>query len=366
MRKVCVIFGGRSGEHEVSVTSAESVVNSLDRSKYSVRTMAITRTGKWIGEITPAEYRAKFLDGSRRLDADARASLPSELLDTETRFEDREIVFPVLHGPFGEDGTIQGLLEMLDVPYVGSGVLGSAVAMDKALTKYVCLAYGIPVVEFEDITRFMWKDNHEPITEFLSKKVGFPCFVKPANLGSSIGITKVPDAESLADAMEEAFLYDMKVIVERAVECREIECSVLGNYHPEASIAGEIVPCNEFYDYNAKYLDDRSELIIPAKLDVEQVEQLQQLAVTAFVALNCFGMARADFFLDKETDEFFLNELNTIPGFTSISMYPKLWEASGLPYPELLDQLVQLAIERFENKQRIHGNVMRTGAAEEK
>ncbi len=355
-RKICVIYGGRSSEHEVSVTSAESVINALDKSKYDVRAAAIDRSGKWIGDIMPGEYRDRFLD--RNEENDVTSIPPSEVLKSAAPSTDPEVIIPILHGPFGEDGTIQGLLEMIDLPYVGSGVLGSALAMDKAATKYMCLAYGIPVVDFIDFIRTQWDSERESVIESIEENIDYPCFVKPANLGSSIGISKACDKSELANAIDRAFRYDRKILVEQAFNCREIECSLLGNDEPQASVAGEVIPCNEFYDYQAKYVDDRSELIIPARIPIEEMEQVQELAVQAFKALNCFGMARADFFIDKDSGEVIFNEINTIPGFTSISMYPKLWEASGLPYPDLLDRLIELAIERYEQKQEIYGNVL--------
>ena len=374
-RKVCVIYGGRSGEHEVSVTSAESVINALDRNRYEVRAMAITRSGKWIDDILPQDYRGKYLGGRNYAQLseetgeiivgkqevggiDEVSSDYPNIVGPRSDPGDTPVVLPILHGPFGEDGTIQGMLEMMDLPYIGAGVLGSALAMDKAAAKYMCLAYGIPVVEFIDFIRPQWVSDQKSVVEAIEKNLEYPCFVKPANLGSSVGITKVHGGDELCDAIEQAFRYDNKILVEQALDCREIECSVLGNDEPDVSVAGEIIPCNEYYDYEAKYLDNRSELIIPARIDIEIMGEVQGIAVNAFKALNCSGMARADFFIEKESNEVFFNELNTIPGFTSISMYAKLWEASGLPYSELLDTLIELAVERYEEKQRIHGNIL--------
>jgi D-alanine-D-alanine ligase len=252
----------------------------------------------------------------------------------------------VLHGPYGEDGTIQGLFEMLDVPYVGAGVLGSALAMDKAVAKQLFAHHGLPVVPHVEVRRAEWAAAPQATVERLVATIGLPCFVKPANLGSSVGITKAHNAAELGEGLAAAAEYDRKLLVETAVEAREIECSVLGNDEPQASVCGEIVPCNEWYDYAAKYTDDRSELLVPAPIEPEQEAEFQRIAVEAFRILDCCGMARADFFLCKRTGAIYLNELNTIPGFTTISMYPKLWEASGLPYPELLDRLVELGLER--------------------
>jgi D-alanine-D-alanine ligase len=360
-QKVCVIYGGRSGEHEVSVTSAESVVSALDKSKYDTRAIAISKTGSWIPDIMPVEYRRRYLNNP---EPQRGVKFSSEIF--KSSISEPEVVIPVLHGPFGEDGTMQGLLEMLDLPYVGSGVLGSALAMDKAATKYMCLAYGIPAVEFLDFISSQWDAEPESVMDSIEENIGYPCFVKPANLGSSIGITKACDSNALKASICEAFRYDKKIIVERAVNCREIECSILGNDEPEASLAGEIIPCNEFYDYNAKYIDGKSQLVIPAQIDADVHEQVQNISIQAFKALCCFGMARADFLLDKDTGDLYFSEINTIPGFTSISMYPKLWEASGLPYPQLLDRLIELALERFEGKQKIHNNLFQPGGMEEK
>lgn len=263
-----------------------------------------------------------------------------------------DVVFPVLHGPYGEDGTIQGLLELADIPYVGAGVLGSALGMDKALMKTVFKAKGLPVVDHLVIKRRDWETNSREVIQRIEKALGYPCFVKPANLGSSVGVSKVHGPAELPAALNLAARYDRKMLAERAVDAREIECSVLGNDDPIASVPGEIIPCNEFYDYEAKYIAGESELIIPADLPPAVTQQVRHLAIEAFLALDCAGMARVDFLLDKKTDQIYISELNTIPGFTPISMYPKLWEASGIPYPELIDRLIELALERYEDKSR--------------
>lgn len=360
-RKIYVIFGGRSGEHEVSVTSAESVINSLDKNKYDVSSIAITKSGKWIPDISPAEYKTKYFSDTNYEDF---FDFSPELLKKDDL--EPPVIFPVLHGPFGEDGTIQGMLEILDLPYVGSGVLGSSLSMDKASAKYMCLANGIPVVDFIDFIKPQWDTEQEAVLKSIEENIGYPCFVKPANLGSSIGITKSNDKNDLIKSINNAFLYDRKILIEHAVNCRELECSVLGNDLPESSLAGEIIPCNEFYDYNAKYIDGKSQLIIPAQIPTEIHAQIQEISIQIFKALGCSGMARADFFLDKESDELFFNEINTIPGFTSISMYPKLWEATGIPYPELLDRLIQLGLERYYAKQKIYSNVFKYGESKTK
>jgi D-alanine-D-alanine ligase len=332
--RVGVLFGGRSGEHEVSLRSAASVMAALDKDKYEVLPIGISKAGKWL----PGSASGKLLEGPGKRDWTIRP-VPGAA-------DAVDVVFPVLHGTFGEDGTVQGLLELAGVPYVGAGVLGSAVAMDKDVMKRLFRERGLPTPDHVAFLR-----GQENIPK-LVRRFGFPMFVKPANLGSSVGISKAHDWPELEAALKLAGRYDRKIIVEQAIVGREIECSVLGNDRPEASAPGEIVPCNEFYDYEAKYLDERSELIIPARLTKAQTRRVQQLAVAAFEACECAGMARVDFFLERRTGHVLINELNTIPGFTSISMYPKLWEASGVSYAELLDRLIQLALERHAEKTR--------------
>jgi D-alanine-D-alanine ligase len=261
-------------------------------------------------------------------------------------------VFPILHGPYGEDGTVQGLLELAGVPYVGAGVTASAVGMDKVVFKDILTARGLPVVPYVVIKRKAWAHDSEDTIELIEARIGYPCFVKPANLGSSVGITKAHNQTELVAALDEAARYDRKILVEVAIDAREIEVSVLGNDEPLASVPGEIIPCNEFYDYAAKYLDGDSELLIPAPIPPETTKLVQSLAVEAYLAIDCAGMARADFLLDRHTGELYVNELNTLPGFTPISMYPKLWEASGVSYTELIDRLIQLAFERHADKSR--------------
>jgi D-alanine-D-alanine ligase len=331
--RVCIVFGGRSGEHEVSIRSAISVSSALDRRKYDVGYIGITKEGDWVPGVAPLDFN-DYAPGPGT--AGALSALG-----------EYDIIFPVLHGPYGEDGTIQGLFEMLDLPYVGAGVLGSALAMNKAVAKQLFAHHGLPVVPHVEVRRPEWAAQPDAVAARLLEQIGLPCFVKPANLGSSVGITKAHDAAELRTGIETAAEYDRTILVEAAVEAREIECSLLGNDEPQASVCGEIVPCNEWYDYDAKYTDDRSELIIPAPIEPEQQERVQHVACDAFRILDCAGMARADFFLCKQTGTIYLNELNTIPGFTTISMYPKLWEASGLPYPELLDRLIELGFERW-------------------
>jgi D-alanine-D-alanine ligase len=366
--RVGVIFGGRSGEHEVSLASARSVMAALDRDKYEVIPIGITREGQWLTSGDPmAELLRRvdvsFLPGPEAApEPGAEPEVPAAPLSPDRRelitgtresgIPQLDVIFPVLHGPYGEDGTVQGLLELADLPYVGAGVLGSALGMDKITQKTVLRAHGLPVAAFLPVKRAIWERGPAAIVERVEIALGYPCFVKPANLGSSVGITKVHNRAQLLEGLRQAARYDRKMLVEEAIVGREIEVSVLGNDDPIASVPGEVIPSREFYDYAAKYLDDASELIIPADLPPKTAELIQYLAVSAFLALDCAGMARADFFLEEETGKPYVNELNTIPGFTKISMYPKLWEASGLAYPALLDRLIELALERYEDNRR--------------
>lgn len=337
--RIAVIFGGRSGEHEVSLVSAVSVIKALNPKKYKIIQIGITKSGKWIsGKNTLRTLKT----GKTKK---ALNKLPSEL-------QNIDVAFPVLHGPFGEDGTIQGLLEIADIPYIGCNVLASAVAMDKYISKIIFKAYGLPQVKFLRASRNEIKKELPKIKKLIKKQIGFPCFVKPANLGSSVGISKVKNLQQLTAALNNAASYDSSIIIEKAVDAREIECAVLGNEHPIASVAGEIIPSREFYDYFAKYVDGKSRLIIPAKLSAKKMREVQSLAVQAFRVLECSGMGRVDFLMDKKTGKIYLNEMNTIPGFTSISMYPKLWAASGISYPRLIDRLIKLALERHREKKK--------------
>ncbi len=358
--RVGVIFGGRSGEHEVSLASARSVIQAMDEAKYEIVPIGITKEGHWIGDGDPMaaleggeevvcrpvtilgdpSYRGLMCLGERGM------SLLAEL----------DVVFPVLHGPYGEDGTIQGLLDLAGIPYVGAGVLGSAVAMDKVLFKDVIKAHGLPIVEHLLVMRREWEADPEEVLDRVEGRLGYPVFVKPANLGSSVGVHKAHDRAGLRRGLADAARYDRKMLVEAAVpQAREIEVSVLGNDDPIASLPGEIVPSREFYSYAAKYLDEgdqASRLLIPAPIPPETAERVRDLAVRAYQAIDCAGMARADFLLSGETGELYVNELNTIPGFTEISMYPKLWKATGVSYPELIDRLIQLALERHSDRAR--------------
>jgi D-alanine-D-alanine ligase len=353
-----ILFGGRSGEHEVSLTSAASLLKALDPEKYEVVPIGITRQGRWLLGSAADKLLPGVLKNGKRVTPSVDPTGPGLIpLDSIRRAPLRrrpavDVIFPVLHGTFGEDGTVQGLLELAGIPYVGAGVLGSAVGMDKDVMKRLFRDAGLPVVPWMAILRGEWAEEPRRVRKRVEKEIGYPLFVKPANLGSSVGISKVRGARELAPALELAAQYDRKILVEEAVDAREIECSVLGNDRPEASVPGEVVPVNEFYDYEAKYVKEGSELIIPAKLTKRQSATVRKLAVAAFRAAECAGMARVDFLMERKTGKVFVNEINTIPGFTPISMYPKLWEASGIPYPRLIDRLVALALERHREKRR--------------
>ncbi len=352
--RVGVIFGGRSGEHEVSLASAASVIRALDPEKYEPVPIGIGKDGRWfIG--TPAQKMLPDVlrQGHRvMLSADPSVGALLPLEDRAAGSQRVDVIFPVLHGTFGEDGTVQGLLDLAGLPYVGSGVIGSAVGMDKDMAKRLFLQAGLPTGDFLAVLRSEWEKGRERILKAVAKKFRFPVFVKPATLGSSVGMTKVHKREELAAALDLAAEFAQKILVERNIRGREIEVSVLGNDEPEASIPGEIIPHREFYDYTAKYLEEGTRLEIPAKLSKMQVRRFQEYAVRAFRCLECRGMARVDFFLEKPSGRIYLNEINTIPGFTSISMYPKLWEASGIPYRDLIDRLIQLALAENREKQR--------------
>jgi D-alanine-D-alanine ligase len=396
--RVGILFGGRSGEHEVSLLSAASVLNAIDKDKYEVVPIGITKDGRWL----TAEHAENLLTGKLMLEprnlraGDPETTSPAAVLargeavvvppepvhrhsglvpfQTDAgllrRSSDRainvDVIFPVLHGTFGEDGTIQGLLELADIPYVGAGVLGSAAGMDKDIMKSLFIAAGIPIVKHVTILRSAWqldskKNSSKKVRKLIESKLSYPMFVKPANLGSSVGISKAHNRKELGPAIEEAAKFDRKIVIEQGVggkkdKAREIECSVLGNDEPAASVPGEIVPGKEFYDYAAKYVDEGSQLIIPAKLTKAETKKVQELAIAAFRAVDCSGLARVDFLMDpgppSKTRKIYLNEINTMPGFTAISMYPKLWAASGLAYADLIDRLIQLGIERHEDKKK--------------
>ena len=366
--RIGVIYGGRSGEHEVSLASAAAVFQNLDPERYETIAIRIEKDGRWsLPRRPPAQMKAADVIQSKpELSEQARethlvANPGTDTLLTIDRRDDHvvvsglglDVVFPVLHGPYGEDGTVQGLLELANVPYVGAGVLASAVGMDKAVMKLVFAAKGLPICDYEVVLKRDWQQNERALMNQLAAKLGFPVFVKPANLGSSVGISKAKHATELRDAVNLAAEFDRKIVVEAAVaKAREIECAVLGNDDPEASLPGEIIPSREFYDYEAKYLDESSRTIVPAQLTKKQTEEVRRLAIAAFKALDCAGMARVDFLL-AGNGILYLNEVNTIPGFTTISMYSKMWDASGVPYPKLLDRLIELAIDRHAEKQQL-------------
>lgn len=373
--RVGVLFGGKSGEHEISLLSAQTVIRALDEAGYETVRLGITKTGEWLtgadplAQLTSGKARENGYGKIKETDSAllAPCSTQSPLLQHSERLPAVDLIFPVLHGPYGEDGTVQGLLEMLEMPYVGCGVLASAVAMDKIAAKALFAAAGIPQVAYRTLLRRNWAEGLEPdtgprenrrekILDDLESALPYPLFVKPANLGSSVGISKVRDRAELAHAIDLACRYDRKVLVEEGVhEARELEVSVLGNDAPRASVVGEVVPANEFYDYEAKYLDKGSRLLIPADIPPALADEIRLLSVRAFQALDGAGLARADFLLGAD-GQLYLNELNTMPGFTASSMYPKLWEASGVPLAELVGSLVDMALERHTDRRqnRIH------------
>ena len=394
--RVGILFGGRSGEHEVSLLSAASVVNAIVKTKYEVVPIGITKDGRWL----TAEHAERLLkgdagEGTRATQTQLRAGdpeatpgaavlatgesvvVPPEPARREAglapfqthattdanlrRAADRainvDVIFPVLHGTFGEDGTIQGLLELADIAYVGAGVLGSSAGMDKDVMKSLFRAAKLPIVKHVTVARSQFEHEPKKLQKLVESKLKYPVFVKPANLGSSVGISKAHDRKELGPAIAEAAKFDRKIVIEEGVggkrnKAREIECAVLGNDDPKASVAGEIVPCKEFYDYDAKYLAEGSELVIPAKITKAEMKTVQTLSIAAFQAVDCTGLARVDFLMDPKSRRIYVNEINTMPGFTAISMYPKLWAATGVSYPELIDRLIQLGIERHEDKKR--------------
>jgi D-alanine-D-alanine ligase len=352
--RVGILFGGRSGEHEVSLVSAASVLRALDPAKYEPVPIGITKDGRWLAGSPAQKMLPEVLREGQRVMLSADPNIAALVPLDEKRSESSrvDVVFPVLHGTYGEDGTVQGLLDLAGLPYVGSGVIGSAVGMDKDMQKRLFLQAGLPVGEFAAIPRSEWEHSRARVLRSIQKKFRFPLFVKPATLGSSVGMTKVHNRKELPAALDLAAEFGQKIVVERNIQGREIEVSVLGNDDAKASVPGEIVPHREFYDYAAKYLEEGTKLEIPAKLTRPQVRRFQDYAVRAFRCLECRGMARVDFFLERSTHRIYLNEINTIPGFTSISMYPKLWEASGVPYRQLIDRLIELALAEHREKQR--------------
>ncbi|MGA7672075.1 MAG: D-alanine--D-alanine ligase [Nitrolancea sp.] len=359
--RIGVIFGGRSGEHDVSLRSAEAVMNAVDPDRFEVVPIGIARDGRWITGGDPLHRLADASQLPLALprpqdqydDVSVTQHEENVTLDVGSSYwaRDVDVLFPVLHGPWGEDGTVQGLLELANVPYVGAGVMASALAMDKITSKQLFERAGLPQAPWTWVLRRDWQREPDAVLERVEREIGYPCFVKPANLGSSVGISKVHHAGEFADAFNEAAHHDRKIVIEKGLDARELEVSVLGNDDPVTSVVGEIVPCNEFYDFNAKYVDGDSQLLIPAPITPEQSEKVRDIAVKAFKIIDGAGMARADFFVERPTGDVFLNEVNTIPGFTQTSMYPLLWEASGLPFRDLVTRLVELAVERHGERQ---------------
>ena len=358
--RLALLYGGRSGEHDVSIASATSVMQAIDREKYEVLPVYLTPEGRWLPGVEPARLTAGAHPAATPValfssDPQQPGLLPlsSKAAVQPEQAQAVDVVFPLLHGTYGEDGTVQGLLELANVPYVGSGVLGSAAGMDKDVMKALFAAAGLPVVPHLLVRRHEWEQRPAVVHGHILQTLPLPVFVKPANLGSSVGVSKVSDAAGLSDALNLACRYDRRVLVEQGLDCRELECSVLGNDEPKASVIGEIIPSREFYDYQAKYSDgESSELRIPAAIDAGLATDLRAMAVTAFQAVDAAGLARVDFFLETHTGKPYVNEINTLPGFTTISMYPKLWEADGMSYAQLIDNLVRLAIERHQDRQR--------------
>lgn len=374
--RVGFIFGGKSVEHEVSLISAKGVMEAIDREKFDVVPIGVTKSGRWLshrdsmkllrGEPVGHEDLNLIVVGSHQFkglvcvqDPNLAQEIPEDTKHAKNpqkysrEISGVDVVFPLIHGSYGEDGRLQGMLEMANIPYVGSGPLSSALGIDKDIMKRLLRDNGIPTPDYTVIPWPQFEKEGKSIIPSLLNRLDLPLFVKPAHTGSSVGISKVKNPEAVHQAIQEAFKFDDKVIVEKAIDAREIECSVLGNDEPIASIPGEVVPCNEFYDYRAKYIDEGSELIIPAKLPEEKVEDIQSLSIKAFKTLECSGMARVDLFLDKGSNQIYVNELNTIPGFTPISMYPKLLEASGISFQELITKLIHLALERYEQRSRL-------------
>lgn len=374
-RRIAVVFGGQSSEHEVSRVSAQSVLENINRDKFDVVMIGITKDGRWLGYDGPVE---KLGSGEWQAIAEGRALRQANTCAAEEESTEKglvgvgtsakailrsaagenekgpiDVVFPVLHGCNGEDGTIQGLFELAGVPYVGCGVLASAVSMDKAYTKIIFEKVGIPQGKYLTFSRKQVNQDPEQLAAEVEAVLEYPCFVKPSNAGSSVGVSKAHDRKELVEALRFASRFDRRILVEEFINGREVECAVLGNDDPIASTVGEVVPCNEFYDYEAKYQSgDSSKVIIPANLPAATMEEIRRYAVKAFKALDCSGLSRVDFFVHKETGAVYINEINTLPGFTSISMYPKLWEATGISYSELIERVIDLAVERFEDSKR--------------
>lgn len=362
---VGIIFGGKSAEHEVSLMSATSIIRAIDKEKYNVIPIGITKEGNWMIYNGPIEKieNGEWEGISNKLLHDKPKENVFSIIPIGKKENQMQgvvppglekkidVVFPVLHGPYGEDGTIQGLLEMADIPYVGAEVLSSAMCMDKVYAKKMFELEGLNVVEYFVALRHKLKTHMDDYVKIIEEQFSYPVFIKPVNLGSSVGITKARSRDELIQGLNEAAKHDRKILIEKNINCREIECGVLGNDNPKASVVGEIVPSNEFYDYKAKYFDDgKSKLIIPAGIPKDKSDEIRKMALTAYKALGCAGLARVDFFLEKETNEVYINEINTMPGFTKYSMYPLLWQETGVSYNELVDKLIQLALERYKGK----------------
>jgi D-alanine-D-alanine ligase len=362
--RVGIIFGGKSGEHEISLASAQSVARAMDREKYNVVMIGVTKQGRWVAgenvlqQLIAASPSLLLKPGNgapiEQIESLNSKDLVPTMAANASPLGAIDVAFPLIHGPLGEDGTVQGLLELADIPYVGAGVAASAVGMDKQLMKAIFRAQGLPVLDWMVVLRRDWQAQPEETIRRIEAAFGYPCFVKPANLGSSVGVSKAHHWDELAQALATAAQYDRKLLAERAaLNAREIECSVLGNDDPIASLPGEVAPHREFYDYTAKYdATAQTDLIVPADLPAETARAVQAIAVRAFQAIDCSGMARVDFFVERATHKIFLNEINTIPGFTAVSMYPRMWEKSGLAYPALIDRLIRLALERAADKQK--------------
>ncbi|MCA1831317.1 MAG: D-alanine--D-alanine ligase [Actinobacteria bacterium] len=344
--RLAILYGGRSAEHEVSVVSARSMMAAVDPERYDVVPIAITKSGRW---LLPAESPAQLDTPEGTLPSAGEEGTSLEVRPGGAISDDAgpvDVVFPLLHGPFGEDGTVQGMLELAGIPYVGSGVLASAIGMDKEMQKRIFESNGMPVAPWLHVHAHRWERNHDAVVDMVEDDIGFPCFTKPAALGSSVGVQRCGNVTELHAGLEEALRHGGKALIERAVNGRELECAVLGNEEPEASVVGEIIPHRDFYDYTAKYIEEGTQLGVPANIPEDVSERIRALALHAFRSIDASGMARVDFFLESGTDAVYVNEINTIPGFTPISMYPRLWEASGVPYAKLIDRLVELALER--------------------
>ena len=372
--RVGILFGGQSNEHEVSLASARSVMRAMDPEKYEIVPVGITKQGAWLATGDPLATLRAGVDPhslprlSSMLAPDPTGEGRAEIVEfspaSSTGSDSKalslpaaagrplDVIFPVLHGPYGEDGKLQGLLEMAGIPYVGSEVLGSAVSMDKDVMKRLFMSEGLPVAPYVCVKRNDWETDPHGIQRAAESRLGYPMFAKPANMGSSVGVSKIHGPEEFGAALDTAARYDRRIVIEKGLDARECECAVLGNNRPEASVVGEVVPGNEFYDYRAKYVDDNSDLIIPADLPEHISKEIQRLSLAAFRAVDAAGLARVDFFVERDLRKVWINEINTIPGFTRISMYPKLWEASGLSYPELIDRLIELAFERHEERKQ--------------